>query len=51
MAEKMRAAGVDVTLEVWPKVAHVWHITADILPEGRAAIAKAAAFIKAKLKV
>jgi epsilon-lactone hydrolase len=51
MAEKMRSAGVDVTIEIWPKVAHVWHITADILPEGRAAIAKAAGFIKAKLKL
>ena len=51
MAEKMRAAGVDVTIDIWPKVAHVWHITADILPEGRAAIAKVGAFIRNRLGV
>ncbi|HTW33020.1 MAG TPA: alpha/beta hydrolase [Rhizomicrobium sp.] len=51
MADRMRAAGVPVTIEIWPKVAHVWQVTADMLPEGRAAIAKIAAFIKDKLKV
>ena len=51
MADKMRAAGVPVTIEIWPKVAHVWQVTADMLPEGRAAIAKISAFIKDKLKV
>lgn len=51
MADKMRAAGVDVTIEVWPKVAHVWHVTADMLPEGRAAIGKLAAFIRKRLAV
>ncbi len=49
MAEKMRAAGVDVTIEIWPKVAHVWHVTSDLLPEGRAAIAKIALFLRPRL--
>jgi monoterpene epsilon-lactone hydrolase len=51
MVDKMRAAGVDATLELWSDVPHAWLIMADILPEGRAAIAKVAAFIKAKLKL
>lgn len=49
MAEKMKAAGVDVTIEVWPKTFHVWQVAADIIPESRAAIAKIAAFIGEKL--
>jgi len=49
MEAKMKAAGVDTTIEVWPKVFHVWQVTADILPEGRAAIAKIAAFITRRL--
>jgi acetyl esterase/lipase len=44
--EKMKAAGVDVTLDVWPKVWHVWQVMADQLPEGEAAIKKIVAFVK-----
>ena len=51
MEQKMRAAGIDTTIEIWPGVAHVWQVTADILPEGRAAIAKIATFIKKQLKI
>jgi acetyl esterase/lipase len=51
MAEKMRNAGVAVTIDIWPKVAHVWQVTADVLPEGRAAIVKIAAFLKQQLKL
>ena len=49
MAEKMKAAGVPVTLEVWPKVFHVWQVMADMLPEGRASIDKIAAFMREQL--
>jgi epsilon-lactone hydrolase len=49
MADKMKAAGVDVTLEIWPKVFHVWQVMADVLPEGRRAIDKIAAFARARL--
>lgn len=49
MADKMRAAGVAVTLEVWPKVFHVWQVMADSLPEGRAAITNIAAFVRDRL--
>jgi acetyl esterase/lipase len=49
MAQKMKAAGVPVTLEVWPKVFHVWQVMADMLPEGRASIDKIAAFMREHL--
>ena len=48
MAEKLRAAGVDVELEVWPKVFHVWHIAADTIPESRQAIEKVVRFVSAR---
>jgi acetyl esterase/lipase len=37
-AERARAAGVDVSLEVWDDMIHVWHAFAAVLPEGREAI-------------
>lgn len=40
IAEAARAAGVDVTSEIWPEMPHVWHAFAPILPEGRQAIAR-----------
>lgn len=46
MAERLRAAGVAVELEVWPAVYHVWQLSADILPEARGAIDKIIAFLK-----
>ena len=49
MAEKMRAAGVPVTIDLWPRVFHVWQVTADILPEARVAIHRIARFVKERL--
>jgi len=49
MADKMKHAGVDVTLEIWPKVFHVWQIMADILPEGRRAMEKIVTFARTRL--
>jgi acetyl esterase/lipase len=51
MAKKMEAAGIDVTLEVWPKVFHVWHLMADQLPEARKAISGIASFARARLNI
>jgi len=48
MAEKLKNAGVDVKLEVWPRVFHVWQIMADLLPESRKAIDDIATFIQAR---
>jgi len=44
-AEKARAAGVDVTLEVWPEMQHDWQVAAKLLPEGRQAIAHVGDFV------
>jgi acetyl esterase/lipase len=43
------AADVAATLEIWPQMIHVWPLWADQLEAGRAALASAGAFIKAKL--
>lgn len=48
VAAKAKAAGVDVTLEVWPGMFHVFPSHEPLLPEGREAIAHIAAFIQAR---
>jgi epsilon-lactone hydrolase len=49
MAEAMRAAGCDIELDVWPKMPHVWHLYARILPEGRKAIDRVGQFLDRKM--
>jgi len=46
-AERARAAGVDVRLQVWPGMQHVWQFTASFVPEARQAIVKIGEFINA----
>jgi acetyl esterase/lipase len=43
------AAGVAVTLEVWPHMIHAWHLWNAHLDAGRRALAHAGAFIRAHL--
>jgi len=50
LAERLRAAGVPVELDVWDRMIHVWQLFAPILSEGRDAIDKAGVFIAGKLK-
>jgi len=50
-ADKARAAGVDVTLEVWPGMQHEWQFAARILPEGRRAIARVGEFVEGALSL
>ena len=45
VTEKARAAGVDVTEEVWDEMFHVWHQFAPMLPEGQQAIERIGEFI------
>ncbi len=45
-AEKARAAGVNVSLEIWPEMMHVWHFFAPFLPEARQAIKKIGVFMR-----
>lgn len=49
LARMAGAAGVDVRLEVWPQMFHVWHLFAPELSAGRKAIAGAADFINAAM--
>jgi monoterpene epsilon-lactone hydrolase len=49
MAEAMRAAGCEVELDVWPKMPHVWHLYARILPEGRQGIDRIGQFLERKM--
>ena len=45
-AERAKAAGVDVTLEVWDEMIHVFQIFAPMLPEGQQAINKIGEWVK-----
>jgi acetyl esterase/lipase len=46
LAKQARAAGVDVSLEVWPKMIHVWHWFFPMLDEGQAAVDKIGDFVR-----
>ena len=46
LAGVAREAGVDVQMDVWDDMIHVWHLFAPILPEGNQAIQKAGEFIR-----
>ncbi|HSI56151.1 MAG TPA: alpha/beta hydrolase [Ideonella sp.] len=49
LAGKAGASGVDVRLEIWPGMPHVWHGFAPMLRPGRQAIARGAAFLRERL--
>jgi acetyl esterase/lipase len=46
LAERAKAAGIAVELEVWDDMVHVWPIFAPILPEGQRAIERIGQFIR-----
>jgi len=46
IAEKARSAGVEVSLEAWDDMIHVWQIFAPLLPEGQKAIDRIGEFIR-----
>ena len=46
LAQRAQAAGVEVTLEVWEDMPHVWHHFAPILPEAQQAIARIGEFVR-----
>ena len=45
VAERAKAAGVKVELEIWDDMVHVWHVFAKLLPEGQQAIDKIGTFV------
>jgi acetyl esterase/lipase len=46
MADRMRAAGCQVELEIWPRMPHVWHVFVPLIPEARRAIERVGAFVR-----
>jgi acetyl esterase/lipase len=48
VAERAGLAGVDVRLEIWPEMIHVWHAWSGQLTAARRAITSASAWIREK---
>jgi monoterpene epsilon-lactone hydrolase len=46
LADRARSAGVDVVLEPWEEMIHVWHYFASMLPEGQQAIDRIGQFVR-----
>lgn len=46
MVERARAAGVEASLRVFPVVAHAWQFADGVLPEAKASLDEAAAFLE-----
>jgi len=49
LAESARRAGVDVELQAWDGMWHVWHLLAAYVPEGERAIRQVGSFIRKHL--
>ncbi len=47
LAERARAAGVQVELRVWPVLPHVWQMAQHFVPEARESLGRAADFLRA----
>jgi acetyl esterase/lipase len=47
LAERARAAGVEIAIKEWPRVPHVWQLFHRYVPEGRASLREAGAFLVA----
>jgi len=50
LVERAKRCGVEVSLEVWPEMIHVWQLFAAILPEAQQAIEHIGAFIRAHVR-
>jgi acetyl esterase/lipase len=48
LAEHARLSGVNVTVEIWDGMQHVWQFAASFVPEARQAIEKIGEFIRQK---
>jgi len=48
-APRARAAGVDVTLQVWPEMWHVWQILVGLMPESNQAVQAIRTFVRGVL--
>ncbi|MDO9460834.1 MAG: alpha/beta hydrolase [Alphaproteobacteria bacterium] len=48
LEKNAKAAGVDVTLEVWDEMIHVWHLFHPVLPEGVKALERIGGYLNEK---
>ena len=51
MADKLRAAGCPVALEIWPRMPHVWQVFARVMPEARRAIEQIGFFLQREMSL
>ena len=49
LTERAQAAGVDVTLEQWDEMIHVWHAFAAMTPEAQQAIDRVGEYVRGKI--
>lgn len=49
MGERLESAGVEVAVEVWPEMVHVWHFFAGKVPEADAAVEGIARWLRPRL--
>jgi epsilon-lactone hydrolase len=49
LAHRLDRAGGSARLEIWPRMPHVWHIFAPILPEAHRAIGHIGEFLRERL--
>jgi acetyl esterase/lipase len=49
LAARASDAGVEVRIDVWDDMIHVWHVFATLCPESDQAVADGAAFLRARL--
>jgi monoterpene epsilon-lactone hydrolase len=47
--EKAKAAGVDITVELYDDAIHAWTLFAGLIPEADAAVARIGTFVDAQL--
>ena len=48
LADRAKKSGVDVTLQIWDEMPHVWHLAAPSLTEGQEAIDQIGKFVLAR---
>ena len=51
MADRLRSAGWDVEIEIWPRMPHAWQLWPRFLPEACQAIERIGAFVREPLTV
>ena len=51
LAERARAAGVEVELKLWAAVPHVWQMFHRFVPEGRESLRAAGEFLTRQVRV